>query len=484
VIGFGSPDRSNQFSHQELLNRILPSCVKKDGFASKQLHWNVSDPFEIYENIHDKFDNSFILESSTGPEELAKRTFLGFDPTKTLQFENGALKLDEKAVVRTSNPLKILGNLEREFEKILTPPAASYFGGLVGYVSYDLIRYLEDLPAHDTQSPFPDFKMGLYLDGLIHESRNDQLTYFSCGNDRSSELKELLQSSFSKDREQLELSRLNSDFEKNQFKQAVNQARDYIHSGDIYQTVLSRKLQGKYKGDPLTAYERLRRINPSPYMYHLEFGQERVIGSSPEKLASVRDGEITTYPIAGTRPLGDTDTEKEKLAEELMHDEKEKAEHNMLVDLARNDVGRVSAYGSVNVPEYMEIKEFSHVQHLVSKVTGEIKEAKTASEVFGSLFPAGTVSGAPKIRAMEIIDELELTARGPYAGAVGYLSFSGDIDSCITIRSMFTRDDELSLRAGAGIVADSAPESEWEEINHKLAAMKSALAGGDSGATG
>jgi len=484
VIGFGSPDRRTQLRDQGLLSRILSGCRKEEESVHKQLGWNVSDPFEIYESIHGKFDTSFILESSTGPEELAKRTFLGFGPTTVLQFENGVLKADGRVIARSSNPLKILGDLEREFERIPTPSSANYIGGLVGYVSYDLIRYLENLPTRVTRSRFPDFKMGLYLDGLIHNSRNDQLTYFSCGEDRSTKLRELLQSHSNQERKQLELSPLNSDFEKHQFKQAVNRAREYIHSGDIYQTVLSRKLQGKFKGDPLTAYERLRRINPSPYMYHLEFGQERVIGSSPEKLASVRDGEITTYPIAGTRPLGDTDTEKEKLAEELMHDEKEKAEHNMLVDLARNDVGRVSAYGSVNVPEYMEIKEFSHVQHLVSKVTGEIKEAKTASEVFGSLFPAGTVSGAPKIRAMEIIDELELTPRGPYAGAVGYLSFSGDIDSCITIRSMFTRDDELSLRAGAGIVADSDPESEWEEINHKLAAMKSALAGGDSGATG
>lgn len=484
MIGFGSPDRRTQLSDQGLLSRVLPGSVNEDGLVRKRLGWNVSDPFEIYKSIHDKYDNSFILESSTGPEELAKRTFLGFDPTTTLQFGDGALKSDGRVIARSSNPLKILGNLEREFEKIPTPPSASYFGGLVGYVSYDLIRYLEDLPTRDTQSPFPDFKMGLYLDGLVHDSRNDQLTYFSCGEDRSAKLRELHQSHSNDEGKQLELSRLHSDFEKNQFKQAVNRARDYIRSGDIYQTVLSRKLKGKYKGDPLTAYKRLRRINPSPYMYHLKFGQERVIGSSPEKLASVRNGEITTYPIAGTRPLGDTDAEKEKLAEELLSDEKERAEHNMLVDLARNDVGRVSNYGSVSVPEYMEIKEFSHVQHLVSKVTGEVKEDKTASEVFGSLFPAGTVSGAPKIRAMEIIDELELTPRGPYAGAVGYLSFSGDIDSCITIRSLFTRGDELSLRAGAGIVADSDPESEWEEINHKLAAMKSALAGGDSSGTG
>ncbi len=484
MIGFGSPDRRTQLRDQGLLSRILSGCRNKEELVRKQLNWNVSDPFEIYESIHGKFDTSFILESSTGPEELAKRTFLGFGPTTVLQFENGVLTADGRVIARSSNPLKILGNLEREFERIPAPPSASYLGGLVGYVSYDLIRYLEDLPTRDTRPRFPDFKMGLYLDGLVHDSRNDQLTYFSCGEDRSAKLRELHQSNSNQERKQLELSRLNSDFEKNQFKQAVNRAREYIHSGDIYQTVLSRKLQGEYKGDPLTAYERLRRINPSPYMYHLEFGQERVIGSSPEKLASVRNGEITTYPIAGTRQLGDTDAEKEQLAEELLSDEKERAEHNMLVDLARNDVGRVSAYGSVSVPEYMEIKEFSHVQHLVSRVTGEVKEAKTASEVFGSLFPAGTVSGAPKIRAMEIIDELELTPRGPYAGAVGYLSFSGDIDSCITIRSLFTRGDKLSLRAGAGIVADSDPESEWEEINHKLAAMKSALAGGDSGATG
>ncbi len=481
MIGFGSPDRRNRASQHSLLSQTLPSCKKEDGVVRKHLNWEISDPFEIYGRIHGNFENSFILESSTGPEELAKHTFLGFDPVTTLQFKDGVFKENEKVIKRTTNPLETLINLEKEFEGIPTPPAVSYFGGLVGYIGYDFIRYLEDLPARDSHSPFPDLEMGLYLDGLIHDSRKDQLTYFSCGEDRSSRLKDYLQATAGKTEEELDPFQLDSDFEKEQFKNAVSRAREYVHSGDIYQSVLSRELKGKFKGDPLTAYGRLREINPSPYMYHLKFGKDRIIGSSPEKLASVRGDEITTYPIAGTRPLGDTKAEKEKLAEDLLSDEKERAEHNMLLDLARNDVGRVARYGSVSVPEYMNVREFSHVQHLVSKVTGKLKENKTASEVFGSLFPAGTVSGAPKIRAMEIIDELELTPRGPYAGAVGYLSFSGDMDSCITIRSLFTRGDELSLRAGAGIVADSNPESEWEEINHKLAAMKSAVFGGDAG---
>ena len=216
-------------------------------------------------------------------------------------------------------------------------------------------------------------------------------------------------------------------------------------------------------------------------MYHLKFGETRVIGSSPEELVSVSSDEISTYPIAGTRPLGETPQEREKLRTDLLTDEKERAEHNMLVDLARNDVGRVAKFGTIDVPEYMEVRKFSHVQHIVSRVTGKLMDEKQAFDAFAGLFPAGTVSGAPKIRAMELIDELEVSPRGPYAGAVGYLSFTGDFDSCITIRTLFTRGDRITLRAGAGIVADSDAEKEWEEINHKLGALKDAVSSGGEG---
>lgn len=266
--------------------------------------------------------------------------------------------------------------------------------------------------------------------------------------------------------------------DKGDFGDIVRDAKDYITSGDIYQVVLSKKISGKFSGDPFETYRRLRKINPSPYMYHLQFGERRVIGSSPEMLASVKDGEVTTYPIAGTRPLGQGKQERRQLREELLSDEKEKAEHNMLVDLARNDVGRVSEVGSVQIPQYMTVKEFSHVQHIVSEVRGNLRKEAAAPEALAALFPAGTVSGAPKVRAMEIIDELESSPRGPYAGAVGYISMNGNLDTCITIRSLFTQGREISLRAGAGIVADSKEEKEWQETDHKLEALIEALNGG------
>lgn len=477
MIGFGSPSPSEP-SSQHLLHKYLPSADGKISPTRKRLDWEIDDPFEIYSRLYPQFEDSFILESTAGPKELAKHTFIGFDPRATLTFSSGVFEVNGKSGRKTSNPLLVLKNLERDFQALSISEQEKYLGGLVGYAGYDLIRYLEDLPTRNSTSSFPELQAGLYLDGLVHNSRKDTLTYFSYDKDRSSELRERLSARPHGKNNELELGELKSDFGKREFTDAIERAIDYVYAGDIYQTVLSRELSGNFDGDPFQAYRRLREINPSPYMYHLQFGDRRIIGSSPEKLVSVTDEEITTYPIAGTRPLGDSEKEKNDLQEDLLSDEKERAEHNMLVDLARNDVGRVAEYGTVHVPEYMEVREFSHVQHIVSKVKGHLASGRTGMDVFGSLFPAGTVSGAPKVRAMELIDELEVSRRGPYAGAVGYLSLTGDLDTCITIRSLFTRANRLSLRAGAGIVADSDPAGEWDEINHKLAAMKSAISGG------
>jgi anthranilate synthase component 1 len=262
---------------------------------------------------------------------------------------------------------------------------------------------------------------------------------------------------------------------KEYFEKAVENAKEYVTSGDIFQVVLSKRYEFRFKGNLVKFYSALREINPSPYMYFLKVGDRQIVGSSPEMLVRVDDRVVETFPIAGTRPCVENSSENQRLAKELLSDPKERAEHVMLVDLARNDVGRVSKFGSVHVPEFMTVHRYSHVQHIVSHVAGNLKDDCNCYDALRAVFPAGTVSGAPKIRAMEIIEELEPMRRGPYAGAVGYFSYNGNADFAITIRTLVANKDKAYIQAGGGIVADSVPETEWFETEHKLKALMKAL---------
>ena len=262
---------------------------------------------------------------------------------------------------------------------------------------------------------------------------------------------------------------------KERFEKSVEKAKEYITSGDIFQVVLSKRYDFRFKGDLVTFYRSLRDINPSPYMYFLKAGNRKIIGSSPEMLVRVDNRVVETFPIAGTRPCVKDPSENKRLAEELLADPKERAEHVMLVDLARNDVGKIAKFGSVHVPEFMKVHRYSHVQHIVSQVVGDLREDRESYDALRAVFPAGTVSGAPKVRAMEIIEELEPAKRGPYAGAVGYFSYNGNVDFAITIRTLFADKDEAHIQVGAGIVADSVPEREWFETDHKAEALIRAL---------
>ena len=262
---------------------------------------------------------------------------------------------------------------------------------------------------------------------------------------------------------------------KERFEKSVEKAKEYITSGDIFQVVLSKRYDFRFKGDLVTFYRSLRDINPSPYMYFLKAGNRKIIGSSPEMLVRVDNRVVETFPIAGTRPCVKDPSENKRLAEELLADPKERAEHVMLVDLARNDVGKIAKFGSVNVPEFMKVHRYSHVQHIVSQVVGDLREDRESYDALRAVFPAGTVSGAPKVRAMEIIEELEPAKRGPYAGAVGYFSYNSNVDFAITIRTLFADKDEAHIQVGAGIVADSVPEREWFETDHKAEALIRAL---------
>lgn len=342
-----------------------------------------------------------------------------------------------------------------------------FCGGLIGYISYESIKYFEDVPTY--ASIYPDFEFGLYLDCIIYDHIHNSCEYLTTNNNRMDTIRKI---NDEKPRDKnLKYKLIEEDFQDEEYTNAVIKAKEHITNGDIFQAVISNPQNLYLEGNKTLFYENLRKINPSPYMYHIKFNKREIIGSSPEMLMRLEKSNIETYPIAGTRIRGKNAFEDKQLEEDLLNDEKELAEHLMLVDLARNDIGRISKTGSVTVDKFNQIKKFSHVQHIVSHVTAKLNDEYDAIDAISSLFPAGTLSGAPKIRAMEIINELEKTARGPYGGAVGYFSLNGDADFAITIRTLTTYDNKAELQAGAGIVYDSNPTMEYQECRNKRQAL-------------
>ncbi len=347
-------------------------------------------------------------------------------------------------------------------------------GGAVGYISYDAVRYWERLPETTADDlDFPDIQMGIFDDGIVFDHRKKQAVYYCSDENRLGDIAGLIEEPV--DFETFSYEQPKVSVRKEHFQRAVENAKEYVTSGDIFQVVLSKRYEFRFKGSLMKFYRALREINPSPYMYFLKTGGRQIVGSSPEMLVRVDDRSVETFPIAGTRPCAEKPSENRRLAEELLADPKERAEHVMLVDLARNDVGRVAKFGSVHVPEFMTVHRYSHVQHIVSHVVGNLKDHCNCYDALRAVFPAGTVSGAPKIRAMEIIEELEPLRRGPYAGAVGYFSYNGNADFAITIRTLVANKDKAYIQAGGGIVADSVPEREWFETEHKAEALMKAL---------
>jgi anthranilate synthase component 1 len=342
-------------------------------------------------------------------------------------------------------------------------------GGAVGNIDYDAIRLFENIPGkRNLDKPIMEF--GIYNEGILYDNKKKQFFYFYYDENRSENILKT-EEEFGT----FEISDIIPNLNKKEFEKIVNKAKEYVHSGDVFQVVLSRKFSFEGKGDYLKVYEKLRKLNPSPYMFHLKMNNNTIIGSSPEMLLRVTGKDIETFPIAGTRKITEDEEKNEKLKDELQNDEKELAEHTMLVDLGRNDIGRVCDYGTVKVKELMEIKRFSHVQHIVTHVVGKLNEKHDMYDAFEAVFPAGTVSGAPKVRAMEVIQELEPAQRGTYAGAVGYFSFNGCCDFAIAIRSIFAEKNNGFVQAGAGIVFDSIAENELKETEHKANAMITAL---------
>ncbi|MDE1853156.1 MAG: anthranilate synthase component I [Thaumarchaeota archaeon] len=433
-------------------------------------------PKDLFVKFLSEYPNCFLLESAKGKSRLAEYSFLGFDPVALISAKNGTMELENTRTgsserLKTSDPFT-------ELKRLVPPNSVSglfrFIGGAVGFVSYDAVRYWERLPDTTTDDKgHPDLQFGVYEDGVVFDHARREAYYYSLGESRIDEV--LRVSKKAVERTEVKASEPKSTVERQEFEGMVTRAKEHIVDGDIFQAVLSKRYDLDIEGDLSLFYETLSQINPSPYMYFLKFGDRRIVGSSPEMLVRVEDGRVETYPIAGTRPRVEDQEENMRLKRELLDDPKEAAEHVMLVDLARNDLGRVSKYGSVKVPELMTVEQYSHVQHIVSHVVGEMREGLDAYDALRAVFPAGTVSGAPKVRAMEIIEELERRRRGPYAGAVGYFSFNGNADFAITIRTLVSEGRSCSVQSGAGIVADSTPANEWKETEAKAEGLLTAM---------
>ena len=424
--------------------------------------------FQIYNKISRNYSHSFLFESLSGPEVLAETSVMGFDPKIIFKGYSDKVEIIENndtTIIETNDPFvelkKLLGKSDDQKYR--------YLGGAVGVVNYDSIRLVENISEENNLSQ-PIMEFGIYDDGLLYDNVEKKLFYFYHDVNRYDKLI-VSDDSF----DEFNSSEVTPNMDKEKFSSIVNKAKQYIHDGDIFQVVLSRKFEFDTSGDNLTLYKTLRKLNPSPYMYHLKQDSKTIIGASPEMLVRITDDKVETFPIAGTRKITDNEEKNQALSEELIHDEKELAEHTMLVDLGRNDIGRVCKYGTVHPESLMEIKRFSHVQHIVSHVVGNLDSKNDMFDAFQAVFPAGTVSGAPKVRAMQIIDELETEQRGPYAGAVGYFSYNGCCDFAIAIRSIFIENNKGFVQSGAGIVSDSVAENEFKETEHKAGAMLQAL---------
>ena len=425
--------------------------------------------FEIYNKFSRNYTHSFLFESLTGPEELAETSIMGFDPSIIVKgYSNKVIFLYKdgtQKTIKTDDPLETL----KQFLEKIPDQSYRYLGGAVGIINYDAVTLWEKIPqSHSMDMPLMEF--GIYEDGILYDNKQNKSFYFYYNENRINQIK-LSENKF----DDFHVSEISVNLDKSKFIKIVDQAKKYIHDGDVFQVVLSRRFNFEANGDYLKVYKILRSMNPSPYLYHMKMNDRTIIGASPEMLLRVTGDIVETFPIAGTRKITDDETQNEQLKQEMLNDEKEIAEHTMLVDLGRNDIGRVCKYGSVHVEELMEVKRFSHVQHMVTHVVGNLDKKYDMFDAFKAVFPAGTVSGAPKVRAMEIIDEQEPHSRGAYAGAVGYFSFNGCCDFAIAIRSIFFDGSKGFVQAGAGIVSDSIPENELKETEHKANAMILAL---------
>ena len=478
------------------VKEIAELKIYKKVAVSSEILADVRTPIELLRILKAVSKHTYILESAEENLTWGRYTFLGFEPKLEISLNNHKIKIKDKDGIKLEekcmDPAKYIREIIKEYKSPKQEELPSFTGGLVGYFSYDYIKYAEPKLKleHSRGTDFKDMDMMLF-DKIIAYDNYKQKIIVIVNMDISNEnieenyktaleeikrIIELIKSGKVKEEEKIKLL---SDFEplfnKEEYMQIVEKTKKYIYEGDIFQAVLSNKLEAKASGSLLDVYRRLRISNASPYMFYFSSDDIEIAGASPETLVKLENKELSTFPLAGTRKRGMTEEEDKKLIKDLLSDEKEKAEHNMLVDLGRNDLGKISKFGSVKVDKYMEIVKFSHVMHIGSTVKSVIREDKDALDAIEAVLPAGTLSGAPKIRACEIIDELEKDKRGIYGGAIGYIDFSGNMDTCISIRLAYKKSDRLVIRSGAGIVADSDPELEYEECVNKMKAVKYAI---------
>jgi anthranilate synthase component 1 len=472
----------------------------------RELAADLETPVSVYLKLRGQ-DASFLLESVEQAEQLGRYSFLGFNPRRQIKAKGRSVTLHDNGRTETrplgegEDPLHVVAAELARYQPVASLEGVAqdlprFFGGAVGYMGYDLVRFFERLPdTADDPLDLPDLHM-LVTDTLVvfDHVRHRLLVFANAhvppGRDLNAVYREAVDRLDAIEAKlRLPMSplpvppgrsddELRSSVSRAGYEDAVREAQEYIAAGDVFQVVLSQRLSRQTQADSFSIYRALRRINPSPYMFHIDFSGDPptvLIGSSPEVLVRLQDRTAEVRPLAGTRPRGKDEAEDRHLEEDLLADPKERAEHVMLVDLGRNDLGRVCEFNTVRVPELLAIERYSHVMHIVSHVTGRVREGMDAYDLLRATFPAGTVSGAPKVRAMEIIEELEGLRRGPYAGAVGYFGFNGNMDTCITIRTIVVQGDTAYLQAGAGIVADSNPTREWEETLHKARALSTAI---------
>jgi anthranilate synthase component I len=472
----------------------------------RELPADIDTPISVYLKLR-TLGPSFLLESVEGGERMARYSMIGAHPSAIVRSWRGRTVIEEEGrweelTGAEGDVLEVLRRRLPRYSEALPPGLPRFTGGAVGYIGYDLVRSFERLPerAPDTLR-LPEAAFMLCDRLVIYDHVKHSLLVMAHAHTDEGGRPAMDQAEAALDEIVARLRRpvppqqqvrasappeeLGSAWTRASFEEAVRRAKEYIAAGDVFQVVLSRRAVRRTPAQPFDIYRALRRVNPSPYMFYLELPDGlRLIGSSPEVLVRLEGDVIESRPLAGTRPRGPDPEQDRALAAELLADPKERAEHVMLVDLARNDVGRVAEYGTVSTPTLMEVERYSHVMHIVSDVRGRLRRGKDAFDVLRACFPAGTVSGAPKVRAMEIIEELEPERRGPYAGAVGYVSYSGNMDTCIAIRTIVMQGDRVYLQAGAGIVADSDPAREYEETNNKLQALTRALSLAEEAITG
>ncbi|WP_298519679.1 anthranilate synthase component I [uncultured Methanobrevibacter sp.] len=490
----------------EEVKELCGGCDYKRIPISYELFSDIATPIEVLRILKGISNHCYMLESIEDSQKWGRYSFLGFDPLLEFTCQNGLVQIkgdadfkefnDDLIEIKTENPSEIIKELVLKNKSPKLENLPPFTGGFVGYFAYDYIKYSEpslnldaenqdkfkdiDLMLFDKVIAFDNFKQKIII--MVNMKTDDLERNYKKACDDLKSIANLIKNG---KKTEIEPLRLKSDFvpafSREKYCDMVDKAKDYIKEGDIFQVVLSNRIEAEISGSLFDTYRVLRTTNPSPYMFYFSSNDIEIAGASPETLVKLNDRKLYTFPLAGTRPRGKTEKEDLELEQELLSDEKELAEHNMLVDLGRNDIGRISEIGSVKVEKYLSIERFSHVMHIGSTVTGTLRGDLDSLVAIDSILPAGTLSGAPKIRACEIINELENNKRGIYGGAIGYVDLSGNVDTCISIRIAFARNNKVFIRSGAGIVADSVPDKEYDECLNKAAAVINALKIADGG---